>query len=73
MHACEITSFVSDSVQPYGLQPARLLSSWDSSGNNTGVGCHALFQGIFPTRGLNLCLLRLVRWQAGRLFTSSIT
>ena len=22
----------------------------DSPGNNTGVGCHALLQGIFPTR-----------------------
>ena len=22
-------------------------------GKNTGVGCHALFQGIFPTQGLN--------------------
>ena len=25
----------------------------DSSGKNTGVGCHALFQGIFPTRDWN--------------------
>ena len=25
------------------------------------VGCHALLQGIFPTEGLNLCLL-LYRW-----------
>ena len=25
----------------------------DSIGKNTGVGCHALFQGIFPTQGLN--------------------
>ena len=25
----------------------------DSPGKNTGVGCHALFQGIFPTQGLN--------------------
>ena len=31
----------------YGLQPARLLCPWDSPGDNTGVGCHALFQGIF--------------------------
>ena len=37
----------------------------DSSGKNTGVGCHALLQGNFPTLGLNtglpffimLCLL----------------
>ena len=24
---------------------------WDSPGKNTGVGCHALFQGIFLTQG----------------------
>ena len=32
-------------------------SVWNSPGKNTGVGCHFLFQGIFPTQGLNLCLL----------------
>ena len=26
-------------------------------GKNPGAGCHALFQGIFPTQGSNLCLL----------------
>ena len=25
----------------------------DSPGKNTGVGCHAILQGIFPTQGLN--------------------
>ena len=48
---------------PYGLQPTRLLVHGDSPGKNTGVGCHALFQGIFPTQGWNLhllCLLPLV-------------
>ena len=29
---------------------------WDSSNKNTGVGCHALLQGIFPTQGSNLRL-----------------
>ena len=29
----------------------------DSQGKNTGVGCHALLQGIFPTQGSNLSLL----------------
>ena len=24
---------------------------WDSPAKNTGVGCHALPQGIFPTQG----------------------
>ena len=36
-------------------------------GKNTGVGCHFLLQGIFPTQGSNLCLLRLLHWQADSL------
>ena len=28
-------------------------SSWNSPGQNTGVGCHFLLQGIFPTQGMN--------------------
>ena len=31
--------------------------SWDSPGKNTRVGCHFLFQGIFPTQRLNPDLL----------------
>ena len=54
---CVSHSVVSDSLCPHGLQPARLLCSWDSPGKNTGVGCHFLLQGIFPTQGLNSCLL----------------
>ena len=42
--------------------------SWDSSGKNTGVGCCALLlQAIFPTQGLNVCLLCLLRWQVSSL------
>ena len=32
----------------------------DSPGKNTGVGCHALLQGIFQTQGSNPCLLWLL-------------
>ena len=39
----------------------------DSPGKNTGVGCHALVQGIFPTQRWNLHLLCLL--QAGRFLT----
>ena len=46
---------------------ARLLCPWDSPGKNTGVGCHALLQGIFPTLGWKLCLLCRLHWQAGSL------
>ena len=40
-----------------GCSPTRLPSPWDSSGKNSGVGCHSLIQGIFPTQGMNLDLL----------------
>ena len=56
-----------DSLRPYGLNPARLLSPWGFSDKNTGAGCHFLLQGIFPTQESNLCLLRLLHWQAGSL------
>ena len=35
-------SVMSNSLWPYGLKLARLLCPWDSPGNNTRVGCHAL-------------------------------
>ena len=31
---------------------ARILCPWNSPGKNTGMGCHALLQGIFLTQGL---------------------
>ena len=37
---------MSNSLQPYGLQPSRLLCLWKSVGKSTGAGCHALLQGI---------------------------
>ena len=39
-----IQRVVPDSLQPYGLWPARFLCPWDSPGKNTGVGCHFLLQ-----------------------------
>ena len=56
------SSVVSDSAIPW-LWPARLLCPWNFLGKSTRVGCHALLQGIFPTQGSNLCLLRLLHWQ----------
>ena len=35
-------SVMSDSSQPHGLQPTRLLHPWDFPGKSTGVGCHHL-------------------------------
>ena len=39
----------------------------DFPGKNTGVGYHALLQGIFWIQGSNQHLLRLLHWQAGSL------
>ena len=39
----------------------------DSPGKNTGVGCHALLQGIFQTQGSSLHFLHLLHWQPGSL------
>ena len=39
-------SVVSDSSQPHGLQPTRLLHPWDFPGKSTGVGCHCLLHHI---------------------------
>ena len=50
-------SVVSDSYEPMEYSPLGSSVHGDSSGKNTGVGCHALLQGIFPTQGLNLGLL----------------
>ena len=48
----ESHSVVSDSLQPDGL-----YSTWNSPGQNTGVGRLCLLQGIFPTQGSNPGLL----------------
>ena len=39
-------------------------------GKNTGVGCHFLLQGIFPTQGSNSCLLHLLHGQVNPLLVS---
>ena len=42
--AAAVTSVVSDSERPHGLQPTQLLHPWDSPGKSTGVGCHRLLR-----------------------------
>ena len=38
---------------PMDCRPSASSVPWDSPGKKTGVGCHALLQGTFPTQGLN--------------------
>ena len=40
-------------------------SAWDSPGKKTGVGCHFLFQGLFPIQRSNLRVLQLLHCQEG--------
>ena len=52
-----------------GCSPAGSSVRGISPGKNTGVSCHFLLQGIFPTQGSNLCLLR---WQADSVLLSCL-
>ena len=67
MHVCSVAQYMT-LWNPMDCSPTRLLCPWDFPGKNSGVGCHFLFQGIFPTQGLNLgLLLGLLHWQADSL------
>ena len=50
---------------PMDCSPARVPCPWHSPGKNTGAGCQALLQGIFPTQGSNPHLFCLLHWQVG--------
>ena len=72
MHACSLASVTSDSAQPHGLEPARLLCPWDSPSRNTGVGCHALTLGDLPNPGIEPTSLTSPALDGG-FFTTSAT
>ena len=50
-YVCISYSVMSNSLQPHGLYPTRLLCPWDSPGKNTGVGCHDLQGSSWPRDG----------------------
>ena len=61
-------SALSDSCDPWTI--ARQISSlWNFSGKNSGVGCHFLLGGIFPTQGMNPHLLQ---WQSDSLINTNV-
>ena len=64
MCACVLSHFsrVPLFVIPVDCGPPGSSVHGDSPGKNTGVGCHALLQGIFPTQGSNQHLLCLLYW-----------
>ena len=51
---CWVTSVMSDSVWPHRRQLIRLPHPWDSSGKNTGVGCHFLLQCMKVNKNRNI-------------------
>ena len=53
-----VISVLSDFVTLWTVA-CRLLCSWDSPGKNTGVGCHAFLQQIFPDSGIETASLNL--------------
>ena len=55
---CLVIQLCPTLCNPMGCSPPGSSVHGDSPGKNTGVGCHALLQGIFPTQGLNPGLLR---------------
>ena len=57
---------------PMDCSPPGSSIHRDSPGKNTGVGCHALLQEVFPTQGSNLHLLWLLHWQMGFFFLFSL-
>ena len=64
IHVCSVAQ--SCSLQPYGLQPVRLLHPWNFPGKNNG-GFLFPRQGIFLTQGSNPCLLCLLHRQVDSL------
>ena len=51
-------SVVSSSLWPQWTVAHQAPLSFDSPGKNTGVDCHFLLHGIFPTQGTKIGLLR---------------
>ena len=61
LFSCSVVSY---SLQTHRLKASRFFCPQDFAGKKTGVGFHALLQGIFPILGSNPCLLH---WQADSL------
>ena len=64
---CTVTTVCPTLCNPMDCSLPGSSVHGDFWGKNTGVGCHALLQGIFPTQGSNPHLLCLFHWQVGSL------
>ena len=64
-HCCLVTQPCPTLCNSMACSPPGSSVHGDSPGKDTGVGCHALLQGIFPTQGSNPGLCHLLHWQVG--------
>ena len=53
LYMCLVAQLYPTLCDPMDHSPPGSSVHGDSPGKNTGVGCHALLQGIFPTQGSN--------------------
>ena len=72
MHVCWDSSVMSNSGNPVDCNPQGSSVHEIFPGKDTGVGCHALLQGIFLTQELNPHLF-MSSALADRFFTASPT
>ena len=61
LYMCLVAQSCPTLCNPKDCSPPGSSVYGDSPGKSTGVGCHALLQGIFPTQGLNPGLLHYRR------------
>ena len=66
IHACSVAN---DSVTPWSVAHQIPLYLWNFPGKITGVSCHFLLRGIFPTQESKPSLLHLLHWQVDSLPT----
>ena len=76
---CSVMSVVSDSWWPMDSVARQTPLTMGFPGKNTGVGCHGLLQGIFPTQGSNSHLFSLLHckqilynWATGEVFEDPV-
>ena len=67
MHVCVRAQSCLTLRDPMDYNPPGSSVHGDSPSSNTGVGCHGLLQGIFPTQALDSHLLLFLRRQVGSL------
>ena len=68
---CSVASVVSDSLQPHGLQPVRILCPWGFSRQEYWSGLPCPSPRDFPNLGIELASLMSPEL-AGRFFTTRV-